>query len=105
MRLAAGSLLVGNPRMKGLIPVFRDACQKAGNDEARILLELLLADAYASAENGPELKTVSAEILKKYPASYILPSWARRGWRWPWLSAMVRIREHLRAVRHQRCCH
>jgi tetratricopeptide (TPR) repeat protein len=78
MRLAAGSLLVGNPRMKELIPVFRDACQKAGNDEARILLELLLADAYASAENGPELKTVSADILKKYPDSYLALALAGR---------------------------
>ena len=78
MRLAGASLLVGDLRLKELIPEIRAAYQKASGDEARLNLGLLLGNAYAVAENGPELKTVAAEILKKYPDSYVALSLAGR---------------------------
>ena len=78
MRLAAGSLLVGSPRLKELIPEIREAWEKASGDDARINLALLLADAYAAAENGPEVKSVAAAILTKYPDSYVALALAGR---------------------------
>lgn len=70
MQLAAASLVASNSRIKELLPAIREAWEKASNDDTRINLGLLLANAYAQTENGPELKTVASEILKKYPDSY-----------------------------------
>jgi tetratricopeptide (TPR) repeat protein len=70
MELAADSLVAGNPRIEGLLQSIRAAWEKASTDDARLNLALLLAYGYAATENGAELKTVSSEILKKYPDSY-----------------------------------
>lgn len=70
MQLAAAALVVSNVRVKELLPAIRAAREKASTDDARLNLALLLAEGYATTENGPELKTVAAEILKKYPDSY-----------------------------------
>jgi tetratricopeptide (TPR) repeat protein len=78
MRLAAGSLLVGNLRLKELIPEIREVWEKASGDDARVNGALLLANAYAAVEDGPELKTVAGEILKKYPDSYVALALAGR---------------------------
>jgi len=71
MQLAGASLVASNSRIKELLPSIRDAWEKASNEDTRTSLGLLLANAYAQTENGPELKTVAAEILKKYPDSYV----------------------------------
>ncbi len=70
MQLAAASLVAGNARIKELIPAIRAAREKASTDDARLNMALLLAEGYATAENGPELRTLAAELLTKYPDSY-----------------------------------
>jgi len=76
MKLAAASLLASNLRIRELLPSIREQWDKASNEDARINLGLLLARGYMTTENGPELRTVAAEILKKYPDSYVALSLA-----------------------------
>jgi len=70
MKLAAVSLVISNSAIKDLVPLIRAAKDKAATDDARLNLALLLANAYLKTENGPELRSVAAEILKQYPDSY-----------------------------------
>ncbi|HEY3626757.1 MAG TPA: DUF3857 domain-containing protein [Terracidiphilus sp.] len=71
MKLAAASLVAPTLRIKDLLPSLRDQWDKASSDDARLNLGLLLGQAYLATENGAELKTVAAEILRKYPDSYV----------------------------------
>jgi tetratricopeptide (TPR) repeat protein len=70
IQLAAASLVVYTPAIKPLLPMIHTAWEKASEDQKRLDLGLLLANGYAEVENGPALKTVSTEILAKYPDSY-----------------------------------
>ncbi len=75
IELAAASLIASSPgaatTLKTLIPKVRDAREKATSDQKRLDLGLLLASILSTVEDGPALKTVSAEILAKYPDSYV----------------------------------
>ena len=71
MQLAAASLPASNVRIRELLPSIRDQWEKTSNEDTRLNLALLLAEGYMTTENGPELKVVAAEILKKYPDSYV----------------------------------
>ena len=71
MMLAAASLVAPYPSVRDLLPSIREQWNKATRDDTRINLGLLLAQGYMATENGPELKTVATEILKKYPGSYV----------------------------------
>lgn len=70
MRLAAASLVATNPAIRELLPSLRAAWEKATTEQERLDLGLLLATGYQTVQDGPNLKAVSAEILKKYPDSY-----------------------------------
>jgi tetratricopeptide (TPR) repeat protein/transglutaminase-like putative cysteine protease len=76
MQLAAASLVASNDGVKELLPGLRAGWEKAASDDARLNLGLLLATGYMHAEDGEDLKTVSAEILKKYPDSYVAINFA-----------------------------
>jgi tetratricopeptide (TPR) repeat protein len=76
MQLAAASLAASNLRIRELLPSIRQQWEKASNEDTRLSLALLLADGYLATENGPELKAVASEILKKYPDSYVALTYA-----------------------------
>jgi tetratricopeptide (TPR) repeat protein/transglutaminase-like putative cysteine protease len=76
MKLAAASLVASNVRIKELLPSICEQWEKAPADDSRLNLGLLLAQGYMTTENGPGLKTVAAEILKKYPDSYVALTFA-----------------------------
>ena len=69
MKLAACALAVSDPAIKDQLPEIREAWQKAATEDARLNLELLLANGYLTAQDGPHLKEIAGEILKKYPDS------------------------------------
>ena len=69
MRLAAASLVAFTPAIKPLLPAIRAEWETATGDR-RLDLGLLLANGYIEVEDGPDARTVAAEILKKYPGSY-----------------------------------
>jgi len=75
IELAAASLIATTPsaapNIKGLIPTIHAAWEKAGSDQRRLDLGLLLASILSAVQDGPALKTVSSEILAKYPDSYV----------------------------------
>ena len=76
MQLAAASLVASNDGIKDLLPGLRASWEKATSDDARLNLGLVLASGYLHVEDGEDLKTVSAEILKKYPDSYVAIAFA-----------------------------
>jgi tetratricopeptide (TPR) repeat protein len=69
IRIAAASLVASTPAIKELLPAVHAAWEKA-TDPQRTDLALLLAWGYIETENGPALKTISSEIIAKYPNSY-----------------------------------
>lgn len=71
MHLAGASLVATNSSIKDLLPSLRAQLDKTTSEDARLNLELLLANGYATAENAQELGAISSEILKKYPDSYV----------------------------------
>jgi tetratricopeptide (TPR) repeat protein len=75
IELAAASLVATTPSVapsiKYLLPKVQAAREKAATDEKRLDLELLQASILSAVEDGPALKTVSSEILAKYPDSYV----------------------------------
>jgi tetratricopeptide (TPR) repeat protein len=75
IELAAASLIATTPsaapNIKGLIPTIHSTWEKAGSDQRRLDLGLLLASILSAVQDGPALKTVSSEILAKYPDSYV----------------------------------
>jgi tetratricopeptide (TPR) repeat protein/transglutaminase-like putative cysteine protease len=66
MRLAAISLLLGNEELKAKIPEIEQLRSRAKD---RIAAEQLLDSAYLEAENYRKAKTLTEELLKKYPDS------------------------------------
>ena len=71
MQLAAASLVASNDGVKDLLPLLRAKWEKASSEDARLNLALVLASGYLHTEDAGDLKTVSAEVLKKYPDSYV----------------------------------
>jgi tetratricopeptide (TPR) repeat protein len=70
MKLAAASLIADRPNVRDLVPSIEAAREKADGEE-RVDLELLLGHAYWVMEDGHALKTIGAEVLEKYPESYV----------------------------------
>jgi tetratricopeptide (TPR) repeat protein/transglutaminase-like putative cysteine protease len=68
---AAASLIAGNPGIRELLPTLQADWDKATTDQERTNLGLLLANGYATVQDGPALQKVSADILAKYPGSYV----------------------------------
>ena len=86
MRLAGLSLIASTPAIKESLPELAAAWQKAPAGDARLNLELLLANGYRSTQDGAHLKEIAAEILKSFPdsntaidfagaADYLLGNW------------------------------
>jgi len=75
IELAAASLVATTPSaassVKGLLPKIHTAWEKASSDQERLNLGLLLASILSAVEDGPALKTITSEILAKYPDSYV----------------------------------
>lgn len=75
IQLAAISLIAATPTsapvLKPLMPTLRSAWQKETSPEKRLDLAMLLGSALYNVQDGPALKEVSAEILAKYPDSYV----------------------------------
>jgi len=78
MQLAADALLAYSKGIGERIPALRDAWQKAANEDARLNLALLLGTAYQTMEDAANLQAMSAEVLKKYPDSYLALGLAAR---------------------------
>ncbi|HEY1255393.1 MAG TPA: hypothetical protein VGF01_11470, partial [Terracidiphilus sp.] len=96
IRLAAASLVASTPAIKELLPAVRAAWEKA-TDPQRTDLGLLLAWGYIETENGPALKTISSEILQKYPDSYeaIELAWRADALLKDWRSMYLLLDEHI----------
>lgn len=71
MKLAAASLVASNAAIKDLLPELRAAWEKASSDDERLKLALVLAFGYNTADDAAQLRVVDAELLKKYPDSYV----------------------------------
>ena len=75
IELAAVSLVATTPgsaeNIKSMIPMVRAAWEKATAEDKHLDLGLLLATLMGGVEDGPGLREVSAEILTKYPESYV----------------------------------
>lgn len=71
MLRAAASLVASNPGIRELLPSLREDWEKAPTDQERLDLGLLLANGYATVQDGTALRKVSTDILTKYPASYV----------------------------------
>ena len=71
MELAAAAEIDDTPAIKPLLPKARAALDKATSDDQRIALQLILASGYIALEQGAEARAASAELLRKYPASYV----------------------------------
>ena len=70
-KFSAASLVIGDTAIRGLLPELRKAWESSTSEETRLNLALLLSQGYITAEDGPNLKIVSDEILKKYPNSFV----------------------------------
>jgi tetratricopeptide (TPR) repeat protein len=71
MLRAAASLVANNEGIRPLLPALRADWEKATTDQERLDLGLVLANGYATVQDGPSLRIVSASILAKYPDSYV----------------------------------
>jgi tetratricopeptide (TPR) repeat protein len=75
VELAAASLVATTPSavqsIKNMAPMIHAAWEKETSDQRRLDLGLLLASILSAVQDGPALKTVSSEILAKYPDSYV----------------------------------
>jgi len=71
MLRAAASLVVGNPGIRELLPALRTDWEKATTAQERLDLGLLLGYGYETVQDGASLKIISADILAKYPDSYV----------------------------------
>lgn len=71
MLRAAASLIAAYPAIREQLPALQADWDKAATDQERLNLGLLLADGYATVQDGPALKKVDADILAKYPDSYV----------------------------------
>jgi tetratricopeptide (TPR) repeat protein len=70
MQHAAAALVADNPGIRALLPALQADWKSAASEQERLNLGLLLCFGYTTAEDGAALKTVSAEVLAKYPDSY-----------------------------------
>ena len=67
---AAASLVANNAGIRTLLPTLQADLKNAASEQERLNLELLLATGYWTIEDGAALKSVSSEIIAKYPDSY-----------------------------------
>jgi tetratricopeptide (TPR) repeat protein len=71
MQRAAASLVAGNTGIRDLLPALQTDWKDATNEQERLNLELLLGTGYTTVQDAAGLKSVSSEVIAKYPDSYV----------------------------------
>jgi tetratricopeptide (TPR) repeat protein/transglutaminase-like putative cysteine protease len=71
MQRAAASLVAGNAGIRELLPALQTDWKNSTNEQERLNLSLLLGTGYDTVQDGAALKSVSSEIVAKYPDSYV----------------------------------
>jgi tetratricopeptide (TPR) repeat protein len=71
MVLAAASLVGSNAGIRALLPALGNDWKVATKDDDRLNLALLLGYGYTYIQDAAALEAVSAEVIRKYPDSYV----------------------------------
>jgi tetratricopeptide (TPR) repeat protein len=70
MQHAAAALVASNPGIRAFLPALQADWKNAADEKERLDLGLLLGYGYTTVEDAAGLKSVSSEVLAKYPDSY-----------------------------------
>jgi tetratricopeptide (TPR) repeat protein len=68
---AAASLVADNPGIGELLPALEAEMKVATSEQERLNLQLLLGAGYRTVQDGAALKSISSEVIAKYPDSYV----------------------------------
>lgn len=68
---AAAALVADNVGIREFLPALQADLKNAINEQDRLNLELLLSPGYWTVQDGASLRTVSSEVISKYPDSYV----------------------------------
>ena len=71
MLRAAASLMAVTPSIRELLPALQTDLKDTTSDQDRLNLLLLLCAGYTAVQDGAALKSVSSELIAKYPDSYV----------------------------------
>lgn len=71
MMRAAASLVADHPGIHEQLPALEADLKSVASDQDRLNLQLLLGRAYATAQDGAALKSISSDVIAKYPDSYV----------------------------------